>query len=220
MISMLPRIIPKVCPNFRQGTVTISTLAIFINIKLGVAPRIQFESRRSPLVRSPRELIKTLDRFSKIESLPCFYFIRSCVTLRSNKIVLCSLISKIFFFSLILSVQVSNHSRHNIVTEPSSTSIVENSDFSRCSWHRFQCLLMLQEEGKKRKNLGEDFSRHVRANSTPREGILAISIIAASNPNYSDRSFRGTRIRSTDLSFGSIGIPICRPPFWKRSRTP
>lgn len=112
---MLPRIIPKVCPNFRQGTVTISTLAIFINIKLGVAPRIQFESRRSPLVRSPRELIKTLDRFSKIESLPCFYFIRSCVTLRSNKIVLCSLVSKIFFFSLILSVQVSNHSRHNIV---------------------------------------------------------------------------------------------------------
>lgn len=96
---MLPRIIPKVCPNFRQGTVTISTLAIFINIKLGVAPRIQFESRRSPLVRPPRELIKTLDRFSKIESLPCFYFIRSCVTLRSNKIVLCSLVSKIFFFS-------------------------------------------------------------------------------------------------------------------------
>lgn len=46
-------------------------------------------------------------------------------------------------------------------------------------------------------------------------GILAISIIAASNPNYSDRSFRGTRIRSTDLSFGSIGIPI-RPPSFER----
>lgn len=217
MISMLPRIIPKVCPNFRQGTVTISTLAIFINIKLGVAPRIQFESRRSPLVRSPRELIKTLDRFSKIESLPCFYFIRSCVTLRSNKIVLCSLVSKIFFFSF---YPYKFRIIRGITSLPSSTSIVENSDFSRCSWHRFQCLLTLQEEGKKRKNLGEDFSRHVRANSTPREGILAISIIAASNPNYSDRSFRGTRIRSTDLSFGSIGIPICRPPFWKRSRTP
>lgn len=47
-------------------------------------------------------------------------------------------------------------------------------------------------------------------------GILAISIIAASNPNYSDRSFRGTRIRSTDLSFGSIGIPIRRPPSFER----
>lgn len=60
-------------------------------------------------------------------------------------------------------------------------------------------------------------ARHVRVNlPLAGLGILAISIIAASNPNYSDRSFRGTRIRSTDLSFGSIGIPIRRPPSFER----